>query len=171
MASGCSSIGLRTAVGSLGVATSRWCAGCPASGPDLLLKRIVGLPGETIAVQRDRLWIDGRAADLGRPVVGSSPGRWILGPDEYFLLSDNLAIGTDSRHVGRSDALGCSDGPGLSMRQPSAVSRGGPDRVDVWRPGGSRPADSGWTIVHGRRQFDSQPRTMVPTEPVSRYTS
>jgi signal peptidase I len=74
--------------------------GTPGSGPDLLLKRIVGLPGETIAVQRDRLWIDGRAADLGRPVVGSSPGRWILGPDEYFLLSDNLASGTDSRHGG-----------------------------------------------------------------------
>ncbi|MCC6178035.1 MAG: signal peptidase I [Chloroflexi bacterium] len=77
--------------------------------PELLLKRIVGLPGEAVEVRRDRLWIDGRPLDLGRPVVGSSPGRWNLGPDEYFVLSDNLAIGTDSRHIGparRSDLLG-----------------------------------------------------------------
>jgi signal peptidase I len=69
-------------------------------GPDLLLKRIVGLPGETIAVERDRLWVDGQPLDLGRPVVGSSPGRWPLDRDSYFLLSENLAIGTDSRHTG-----------------------------------------------------------------------
>jgi signal peptidase I len=77
--------------------------------PDLLLKRIVGLPGETIAVQRDRLWIDSQPIDLGRPVVGSSPGRWQLRADEYFLLSENLAVGTDSRHAGpvpRSALLG-----------------------------------------------------------------
>jgi type IV secretory pathway protease TraF len=37
---------------------------------------------------------------LGRPIVGSSPGRWQLGPNEYYLLSANLALGTDSRHTG-----------------------------------------------------------------------
>jgi signal peptidase I len=81
--------------------------GGATDAPDLLLKRIVGLPGETVAVQRDRLWIGGAPLDLGRPVVGSSPGRWHLGADQYFLLSENLAIGTDSRHVGpvRRDAL------------------------------------------------------------------
>jgi signal peptidase I len=83
--------------------------GLPGAGPDLLLKRIVGLPGETISLRRDRLHVDGRVLDLGRPVIGSSPGQWVLGPDAYFLLSENLAIGTDSRHTGpvrRSDLLG-----------------------------------------------------------------
>ena len=65
-----------------------------------VVKLLVGLPGEAVAVRRDCLWIDDRALDLGRPVVGSSPGRWQLGPDEYFLLSVNLALGTDSRHTG-----------------------------------------------------------------------
>lgn len=76
------------------------------TGPQLLLKRIVGLPGETVAVARDRLLIDGEPLDLGRPVIGSSPGSWALGPDAYFLLSDNLAVGTDSRHTG---PVSCSD--------------------------------------------------------------
>jgi signal peptidase I len=83
--------------------------GATPESPELLLKRIVGLPGETVAVRRDRLWIDDRAFDLGRPVVGSSPGRWTLDSDQYFLLSENLAIGTDSRHtgpVGRPSLLG-----------------------------------------------------------------
>jgi signal peptidase I len=83
--------------------------GLPGAGPDLMLKRIVGLPGETVLLARDRLHVDGRVLDLGRPVIGSSPGRWVLGPDAYFVLSENLAIGTDSRHTGpvrRADLLG-----------------------------------------------------------------
>ena len=83
--------------------------GLPGTGPDLMLKRIVGLPGETVLLARDRLHVDGRALDLGRPVVGSSPGQWVLGPDAYFLLSENMAIGSDSRHTGpvrRADLLG-----------------------------------------------------------------
>jgi signal peptidase I len=83
--------------------------GMPSEGPGLLLKRVVGLPGETVTLARDRLHINSDSLDLGRPVIGSSPGRWALGPDAYFLLSENLAIGTDSRHTGpvrRSDLLG-----------------------------------------------------------------
>jgi signal peptidase I len=78
-------------------------------GPERLLKRIVGLPGETVTLARDRLHINSDVLNLGRPVVGSSPGQWMLGPDAYFLLSENLALGTDSRHTGpvcRSDLLG-----------------------------------------------------------------
>jgi len=78
-------------------------------GPNLLLKWIVGLPDEAVMLSRDRLHIDGHPLDLGRPVVGSSPGRWRLDADSYFLLSENLAVGTDSRHTGpvhRADLLG-----------------------------------------------------------------
>jgi signal peptidase I len=64
------------------------------------IKLVAGLPGEHVTVSGDRLWIDGRPAVLHQPVVGSLPGRWTLGPTEYFLLSYALAVGTDSRHVG-----------------------------------------------------------------------
>jgi signal peptidase I len=83
--------------------------GVPGDGPGLLLKRVVGLPGETVTLARDRLHVDDAPLDLGRPVVGSSPGTWLLGPDDFFVLSENLAIGTDSRHTGpvrRADLLG-----------------------------------------------------------------
>jgi signal peptidase I len=66
----------------------------------LLLKLVVGLPGERVEVAGDRLWIDGRPLSFPQPVVGSLPGRWTLGPSEYFLLSYALATGTDSRHFG-----------------------------------------------------------------------
>jgi signal peptidase I len=83
--------------------------GVPGDGPGLLLKRLVGFPGETVTLARDRLHVDGTVLDLGRPVVGSSPGTWKLGPDDFFVLSENLALGTDSRHTGpvrRADLLG-----------------------------------------------------------------
>ncbi|MGE3910067.1 MAG: signal peptidase I [Chloroflexota bacterium] len=89
------------------VALVRGQAGGP--GPDMVLKRIVGLPGETVGLSHDQLRINGQLLDLGRPVVGSSPGEWTLGPDQFFLLSENLAVGTDSRHRGpisRADLLG-----------------------------------------------------------------
>ena len=74
-----------------------------------MVKLVAGLPGEEVAVARDRLWIDGRPVTFRRPMVGSLPGRWRLGPDEYFLLSYAVAVGTDSRHFGpvrRADVLG-----------------------------------------------------------------
>ena len=77
--------------------------GLPGGGPALLLKRVVGLPGETVTLARDRLHMNDCVLDLGRPVIGSSPGRWVLGPGAYFVLSENLAIGTDSRHTGPVD--------------------------------------------------------------------
>jgi signal peptidase I len=75
----------------------------PAAGPERrLIKLVAGLPGEHVAVARDRLWVDGRPLDLPepRPIVGSLPGAWQLGPGEYFLLSYAVAVGTDSRHFG-----------------------------------------------------------------------
>ena len=63
---------------------------------------------------RDTLTIATRLLqDMSRAVVAlgilAIAGAWSLGPDACFVLSDNLALGTDSRHTGpvrRADILG-----------------------------------------------------------------
>src|SRR5687767_7771998 len=45
----------------------------PHPPAERLVKLIAGLPGELVAVERDRLWIDGRPLAFRQPVVGSSP--------------------------------------------------------------------------------------------------
>ena len=62
----------------------------------MLLKRIIGLPGETVAFNAGRVLIngqildepyeeDGKGCDWNRPPV-------TLGPDEYFVVGDNRSM-------------------------------------------------------------------------------
>jgi len=79
----------------------------PAHGEELCVKRIVGLPGETIALRDGRVTVDGRAVmqSLGRGftlrhLAGRSTWqgrRWQLHADEYFLLGDQTSVSLDSR--------------------------------------------------------------------------
>ena len=69
------------------------------------LKRVVGLPGETLRLDDGSLYVDG--AHLPEPYLGGLPaslglerGEWSLPGDRFFVLSDNRAHGTDSRHFG-----------------------------------------------------------------------
>jgi signal peptidase I len=77
-----------------------------------LVKRLVGLPGETVAERRGVVSIDGRTLD--EPYV--EPGRrddrtgtWHVPSGDYFLLGDNRSSSCDSRlwgSVPRSDLVG-----------------------------------------------------------------
>jgi signal peptidase I len=61
----------------------------------VLLKRVVALPGERIAVQAGRVVVNGRALDEPYAKVSESPpsqGEMRLGSDEYFLIGDNRDI-------------------------------------------------------------------------------
>ena len=61
------------------------------------IKRVIGLPGETIEITGGRLLIDGEP--LSEPYVSSPTADYsvTLGEDEYLVLGDNRADSHDSR--------------------------------------------------------------------------
>lgn len=78
---------------------------------DILIKRVAGLPGETIQVQESRVWINGREMprDQIGPVantetIGATPWAYDrpvkLRSDELFVLGDNPGVSDDSRYWG-----------------------------------------------------------------------
>jgi signal peptidase I len=77
----------------------------PHDAGQLCVKRVAGLPGETVSSAEGKIWIGGRAIEspLGAEYE-ARPGdhlntrpEWQLGPTEYFVLGDNAAISDDSR--------------------------------------------------------------------------
>ncbi len=68
----------------------------------LFVKRLVGLPGDTVAVQGGHLYLNDKMVD--EPYIdeerfgGKVFERYTLGEDEYFVLGDNRAGSHDSRY-------------------------------------------------------------------------
>jgi signal peptidase I len=78
----------------------------PETG-DLIVKRIVGLPCETVVMQSDSAFVNGRR--LFEPYAVTITGRTNQGPfgkatviprDYYFVLGDNRGRSLDSRIFG-----------------------------------------------------------------------
>jgi signal peptidase I len=71
------------------------------------IKRVIGMPGETVNIQDGRVYIDGRLLD--EPYIDkfcrgkSCDGEWIIGPDQYFVLGDNRGASKDSQDFGAVD--------------------------------------------------------------------
>ncbi len=73
----------------------------PEAPHDDLIKRVIGLPGETVTVEAQQVWVDGEPLD--EPYIQTAPrytGTWALGPDEYFVLGDNRNNSHDSHAFG-----------------------------------------------------------------------
>lgn len=77
-----------------------------SAGPDIndLIKRVIGLPGETIQSVNNQIFINGkplsepwlpRGTALGPPVP-----RTVIPPHHYFLMGDNRSNSRDSRYFG-----------------------------------------------------------------------
>lgn len=90
----------------------------------LIIKRIIGLPGETVAIKRGKVFISSpnqpeyelnETKYLGFTPPFTDIPSWsqirtfTLGPNEYFVLGDNRWISVDSRYYGalpRSHVVG-----------------------------------------------------------------
>lgn len=71
-------------------------------GP-FVVKRLVGMPGETISIRGGEVLIDGRPWSRLSGASGMRPsdyGPVRLGSGEYFLLGDNPPVSVDSRTFG-----------------------------------------------------------------------
>lgn len=80
----------------------------------LKLKRVIGLPNETIQISNGRVIIDGQIlqGDYGENIknYGCAGEEIKLGENEYFVLGDNRNDSTDSRVWG---AINISDIKGI----------------------------------------------------------
>jgi signal peptidase I len=66
------------------------------------LKRLIGLPGETVEIRDGKVYINGEILD--EPYIKQTASRdsqlFIVEPDRYFVLGDNRNNSSDSRSFG-----------------------------------------------------------------------
>jgi len=77
----------------------------PTGEDELLVKRVVGLPGERVTLLAGGVWADGRRVLPGNksPAAGVYYGafgspEWQLGREEWFVAGDNQLDSIDSRN-------------------------------------------------------------------------
>ena len=77
--------------------------GIRTRGRDDLIKRVIGLEGETLSVENGQVHIDGQPISepyLADDVVMGDEGPFIVGPDQVFVMGDNRQFSFDSRRFG-----------------------------------------------------------------------
>ena len=115
----------------------------PTNKYDTLLKRIVGLPGETIAIKSGQLFIN-NGVSFHEPWLPRTSMGWIhvketrVNPDNFYVLGDNRNISLDSTEFGGihcklirskvfvildADPFGIQIGKGIHRRNGSSQNK------------------------------------------------
>lgn len=68
---------------------------------DLIIKRVIGMPGETVEIKNNKIYINDKEINDDYAYGETSDYEKItLEKDEYFLLGDNRIVSKDSRVFG-----------------------------------------------------------------------
>jgi signal peptidase I len=106
----------------------------PPFAPDQpdYVKRVIGLPGDTVDIHDGSVWINGQRLSenytLGRTEPYDFHGPFTVPPNAYFVMGDNRTNSYDSRFWGpvpRNDIIGTPVMIYMSLEAPS----------DAWEPG------------------------------------
>jgi signal peptidase I len=104
----------------------------PVPGSPDYVKRVIGLPGDTVEIRHGVVWVSG--APLAEPYLAAPPNRLEnfapvkVPPASYFVLGDNRENSYDSRYWGfvpRSAIIGTPVVIYMSLRAPDGA----------WEPG------------------------------------
>lgn len=79
----------------------------PKDPRQFFIKRVVGLPGERVVIQDNKVWVgspDGELKPIDEPYLGVTHTRGqyelTLGANEYYVMGDNREASLDSRSFG-----------------------------------------------------------------------
>lgn len=66
-----------------------------------IIKRVIGLPGESVMYKDNKLYINGKVIeDNYSKTTTNDFDNVVLGENEYFVMGDNRAVSSDSRIIG-----------------------------------------------------------------------
>ena len=67
---------------------------------ELIIKRVIGLPGEEVEYKNNVLYINGEVVEDPYGTNSTTDFKSVVGENEYFVLGDNREVSKDSRMLG-----------------------------------------------------------------------